>query len=92
MTLQTHHADGTPINITKLKLWQRRQLYAKMCEGKQQFFSERHAMVRIHTLIDEKLDGGVELCWYICPFCLAWHIGHKPWDTKVPYEMDEVQK
>ena len=83
MTLQTHTDDGQPIDITKLKVWQRRQLFAKMCEGKQQFFSERHAMIRIRTLEEEKLDGGIKLVGYICPFCLAWHIGHKPWDAAI---------
>lgn len=89
MSLKAHDDNGNPIDITKLKVWQRKQLFDKMCAEKERFFSLRHCMIRIKSLEEEGLNGEGTLAPYQCPFCLHWHYGHKPWDTESPYEVAE---
>jgi hypothetical protein len=86
MTLKAHDENGNPIDITVLKIWQRKQLFDKMCAEKERLFSIRHSMVRIRSLEEDGLATPGDLAPYQCPFCLHWHIGHKPWDIAVPYE------
>ena len=82
MTLQTHQ-NGIPIDIRKFSLWRRKNLFAKMCDGKQQFFSEKSAYAAMRSVVYNCLAGdGPDLDVYICPFCGWWHFGHIPWDVE----------
>lgn len=70
-----------PHDVTKLRLWQRKKLFAKVCNNKEQFFSQRSCENRIEKIEARGLGGGLKLTAYICPFCGAWHYGHRPWDV-----------
>ena len=88
MTLQTRH-NGIPVDIRKFSLWQRKNLFAKMCDGKQQFFSEKSARAAMNNILDWGLEGDKNLTVYICPFCGWWHFGHRPWDVEKIVEVDK---
>ena len=81
MTLKTHQ-NGIPIDIWKLGVWQRKNLFAKMCDGKKQYFSEKSALIAMNMVKDHCLPMGGPLSVYICPFCGWWHFGHIPWDVQ----------
>jgi hypothetical protein len=81
MTLQTHR-HGIPFDVRKFSLWQRKNLFAKMCDGKKQYFSERSATVAMNYILDMGLEMDKNLSVYICPFCGWWHFGHRPWDVE----------
>ena len=81
LTLQTHQ-NGIPLDIRKFKVWQRKNLFAKMCDGKKQYFSEMSAAIAMNYVLDLGIEGDKNLSVYTCPFCGWWHFGHRPWDVE----------
>jgi len=81
LTLQTHR-NGIPLDIRKFGVWQRKHLFAKMCEYKAQYFTEKAAMAAMNNILDRGYEGDKNLAVYICPFCGWWHFGHAPWDVE----------
>lgn len=81
VTLQTHQ-NGIPFDVRKFSLYQRKNLFAKMCEGKRQYFSEKSARIAMNYILDLGIEGDKNLSVYICPFCGWWHFGHRPWDVE----------
>ena len=81
VTLQTHQ-NGIPFDVRKFTLYQRKNLFAKMCEGKKQFFTEKSATIAMNYILDLGLEMDKNLSVYICPFCGWWHFGHRPWDVE----------
>lgn len=88
VTLHTHQ-NGIPLDVRKFSLWQRKNLYAKMCEGKKQFFTEKSAIIAMNYILDMGLEMDKNLSVYICPFCGWWHFGHRPWDVEKIVEVDK---
>lgn len=81
MTLQTHR-NGIPIDIRTLGVWQRKNLFAKMCENKAQYFTESSARASMNNILDRGYEADRNLTVYVCPFCGWWHFGHAPWDAE----------
>ena len=81
VTLQTHQ-NGIPFDVRKFSLYQRKNLFAKMCNGKQQYFTEKSATIAMNYILDMGLEMDKNLSVYICPFCGWWHFGHRPWDVE----------
>jgi hypothetical protein len=81
VTLQTHQ-NGIPFDVRKFTLYQRKNLFAKMCDGKKQFFTEKSATIAMNYILDMGLEMDKNLSVYVCPFCGWWHFGHRPWDVE----------
>ncbi|MET7333295.1 hypothetical protein [Nonomuraea sp. NPDC005650] len=51
---------------------------ARMCGGKIRHPNRRRALGHLRALAAANKAVDTRLNVYRCPFCLAWHVGHRP--------------